>query len=137
MSRITSLDMEYFLFKAVEAINKVYNTGKFSIMHSDQELLAKFKCRQSSMNEWIYESNVQLRDIHNTPCYKLYNEFVAWAKDNNYQSMPSIFTFKEDIVSLYNVDIATADTDASKKTTIFKRRKEPTEEELNFNPFIV
>lgn len=139
MSKITSLDMEYFLFKSVEAINHVYKTGKFSIMHSDQELLAKFKCRQSSMNEWIYEANIQLRDIHNAPCYKLYNEFVAWAKDNNYQSMPSIFTFKEDIVSLYNVDVASSENETigGKKTSIFKRRGNLTEEDMNFNPFMI
>lgn len=134
LSKITSIDMEYFFFKSVQAINEVFKKGKFSIVHSDQDLLTKFKCRQSSMNEWIYEQDIRLKDVHETPCYKLYNEFVAWAIDNKYQSHPSIFTFKEDIVGLYDVDIASADKD-NKKIQSFKRRKEPTEQELEFNPF--
>lgn len=127
--------MEYFFFKSVEAINKVFKTGTFSIVHSDQELLTKFKCRQSSMNEWIYEQDIRLKDVHGTPCYKLYNEFIAWAIDNKYQAHPSIFTFKEDMVGLYEVDISSSDIDG-KKIASFYRRKQPSEKELEFNPFI-
>lgn len=105
MLKITESDMEYFLYKAVEGIKIALEEGHFRISTSEQELLRKFKCRQSPLNEWLYETNVTVGDLHGARCMALYSVFVDWCKNNGYLKQMSMFTFKEDICALYDVDV--------------------------------
>ena len=72
--KLTQIDMEYFLWKAVYWIGVAMKEGHFRISQSEKELLRKFKCRQSSLNEWLYEEHITLGDIYQKiSSGKLYN----------------------------------------------------------------
>lgn len=105
MEKITDLDMEYFLFKAVEGIKLAIEEGKFRITQSEQQLLMTFKRRQNPLNEWIYEADLKLGDVLATKCSTLYKQFIAWCEENGYSKLMTSFTFKEDICALYGTDI--------------------------------
>lgn len=105
MNKVTESDMEYFLFKAVSGIKTAIEEGRFRITQSDQELLEKFKRRQSPLNEWLYENEMELKDIHEKECIPLYNQFKEWCNGSGYQKIMTAFTFKEDLCALYDVEL--------------------------------
>lgn len=105
MLKLTDADMEYFFFKSVEAIQIALSEGKLRYTISEQELLRKFRCRQSPLNEWLYEYEITLGDILNTNCQVQYRIFTNWAQENGYTKLPTTFTFKEDICALYDCQV--------------------------------
>lgn len=133
--KLTSVDMEYFLYKAVYWLGVAFQEGKFRISQSEQELLRKFRCRQSSLNEWLYSENMSLGDIYNKPVSALYTFYVEWATQNGYSKFPSSLSFKEDICALYEVEIGYTGEDRRASSQVFTRRKEPTLEQLRSVPF--
>lgn len=105
MNKVTDSDMEYFLFKAVNGIKTAIDEGRFRITQSEQQLLEKFKRRQSPLNEWLYEHEMSLDQIHHKECIPLYKQFVEWCTENGYNKLMSAFTFKEDICAMYDVEM--------------------------------
>ena len=135
LMKLTPLDMEYFLYKAVYWVGIALQEGQFRISQSEQELLRKFKCRQSSLNEWVFEDNMTLGDIYGKGVLSLYSFYIEWAQKNGYTKLPSVLTFKEDICALYNVEIGFIGEEHRASQQIFTRRKEPTKLELMEVPF--
>lgn len=135
LEKLTRIDMEYFLYMAVHWVGIALQEGHFRISQTEQELLRKFKCRQSSLNEWLSEENIKLRDIYGHNVNTLYAMYSDWAISNNYKHLPSNITFREDICALYNVEIDyEGDIERSDKR-IFSRRIQPSISELDEMPF--
>ena len=131
LMKLTERDMEYFLYKAVYWVGVALQEGQFRVSQSEKELLRKFKCRQSSLNEWVYEETMTLGDFYGKGVLGLYTFYLEWAQKNGYMRLPSVLTFKEDICSLYNLEIGNLDIKTNKASgQIFTRRKEPTQLEL-------
>lgn len=136
IKKLTERDMKYFLYKAVYWIGVALQEGTFRISQSEQDLLRKFKCRQSSLNEWLYEDHVTLADIYKKSVRSLYTLYIDWAQQNGYSKLPSMFTFKEDISALYNVSVGYLPDSAHRAVDqIFTRDVEPTAQELRGVPF--
>lgn len=135
LMKLTARDMEYFLYKAVYWVGIALQEGGFRISQSEQELLRKFKCRQSSLNEWIFEDNMTLKDVYGKGVLGLYTFYVEWAQKNGYSKIPSVLTFKEDICTLYNVEIDFTGEERRASQQIFTRRIAPTLAELEEVPF--
>lgn len=135
MEKITARDMEYFLYQAVYWIGIAMKEGKFRISQSEQDLLRKFRCRQSSLNEWIYQEHITLGDIYKKSVLALYTTYMEWAQRNMYQKLPSQLTFKEDMCVLYEVSVEFVGEEMRASQQIFARTTEPTQEELRSTPF--
>lgn len=135
LEKLTKLDMEYFLYMAVYWVGVALREGHFRISQTEQELLRKFKCRQSSLNEWLSEENIKLKDIYKHNVNTLYALYIDWATTNNYKKLPSKITFREDICALYNVEIDYLDDIERSDKMIFSRRIEPSYSELDEMPF--
>lgn len=105
MNKVTENDMEYFLYKAVQGIKTAIEEGHFRITQSEEQLLKIFKRRQSPLNEWLYENELTLGDLHNTKCMVLYRQFSEWFEANGYSKAMSAFSFKEDITTIYDMEI--------------------------------
>ena len=133
--KLTPLDMEYFLYKAVYWVGIALQEGQFRISQSETELLRKFKCRQSSLNEWIFEDNMTLGDVYGKGVLSLYSFYIEWAQSNGYTKLPSVLTFKEDMCALYNVEIGFTGDEHRASQQIFTRGKMPTKNELMEVPF--
>ena len=93
LMKLTERDMEYFLYKAVYWVGIALQEGQFRISQSEKELLRKFKCRQSSLNEWLYEETMKLKDIYSKSVIFLYSLYIEWAQRNGYTKLPSVLTF--------------------------------------------
>ena len=131
--KVTDEDMQYFLFKAVEGIKIAIEEGHFRINESEQVLLNKFKRRQSALSEWLYENNMETRDIVGQRPMALYSQFKAWCEENGYGKVPATYSFKEDICALYDVEIdMQIDESGKPKKQVFIKRGEYNE---NFKPF--
>lgn len=133
--KLTARDMEYFLYKAVYWVGIALQEGQFRISQSEQELLRKFRCRQSSLNEWLYEDHMALKDIYKKSVLGTYSMYIEWANNNGYSKLPSVLTFKEDICALYNVEINFTGEEHRASQQIFDRRIEPSYQELQEVPF--
>lgn len=133
--KLTPLDMEYFLYQSVYWLGIALREGQFRISQSEADLLRKFKCRQSSLNEWCYEENITLRDVYGKQINYLYSTYIEWAQKNGYQKLPSMLTFKEDICALYKVVPMYLDDNKRATTQIFGRTVEPTLEQMTEVPF--
>lgn len=118
MNKITDLDMEYFLFKAVEGIKLALEEGKFRITISDKQLLNTFKRKQSAVSEWIYDNDIRAGDVLDVKCSTLYAMFSDWAVANGYKNRPTSYTFREDICALYNAEICSSKPEAGKLPTL-------------------
>jgi hypothetical protein len=105
MNKVTDLDMQYFIFKAVEGIKTAIEEGRFRITQSEQQLLEVFKRRQSPLNEWLYENEIMLKDLHEKECMPLYRQFVEWSSGGGYNKIMNAFTFKEDMCALYDMEL--------------------------------
>lgn len=105
MERVTEADMEYFLFKAVDAIKLALDEGHLKITQSEQHLLDLFKRRQSPLHEWLYDMEYTLKDFHNVKCSILYRQYRQWCEDNGYTKLLTMYSFKEDICSLFDLEI--------------------------------
>ena len=132
MNKVTDLDMEYFLFKAVEGIKLAIEEGRFRITQSESQLLQIFKRRQSPLNEWLYEVDMTLGELHNTRCLSLYAQFTEWCSSNGYNKIMSNFTFKEDVCALYDVEIRMQKVDGKAPKQVFYK---PGEFNENYKPF--
>jgi phage/plasmid-associated DNA primase len=135
LMKLTPRDMEYFLYKAVYWLGIALQEGSFRISQSEQELLRKFKCRQSSLNEWVFEEHLTLGDVYGKGVLGLYAFYIEWAQNNGYTKLPSALTFKEDMCALYNVEIDYTGVEKRASQQIFSRRIEPTENQLLEVPF--
>lgn len=105
MNKVTDSDMQYFLFKAVEGIKLALEEGHFRITQSEQELLEIFKRRQSPLNQWLYENELTLGEVHNHICITMYKEFQAWCVENGYKQIMAAYSFKEEMCAVYDVEI--------------------------------
>ena len=104
MNKVTEQDMEYLLFKAVEGIKLAIEEGRFRISNSEEELLNLFRRRQSPINEWLYDNDMTIGDIHMKDCLPLYKQYVEWCNLNGYSKLMTMFSFKESMCALYDVE---------------------------------
>lgn len=132
MDKITDLDMQYFLFKAVEGIKLAIEEGRFRITQSEAHLLELFKRRQSPLHEWLYTNEITVGDLHNHCVLPLYRQYLAWGQDNGYVKLLTTFSFKEDICSLYDLEIDIVRDDNKCARQVFVKRGEF---DKNYKPF--
>lgn len=135
MNRVTETDMEYLLFHAVEGIKLAIEEGRFRINASEQELLNKFKRRQSPLSEWLYENEITTADLVNKKCTVEYNIFKEWCSNNGYNKVVSMYSFKEDICALYDMQIDFSELNSNAvgaRYQIFVKRGQY---DPNFKPF--
>ena len=121
MNKVTDEDMEYFLFKAVEGIKIAIEEGRFRITHSEVKLEELFKRRQSPLNEWLYENEICLADIHEHPCTVLYRQFIEWCDNNGYSKKMTSATFKDDVCKLYDLQLGSKQREGAPPQQIFYR----------------
>lgn len=104
ITKVTDEDMRYFFYKAVTGIKTALEEGKFRIMNSEEQLLKLFKRRQSPINEWLYEGEYTLGDLNCHTCLGLYNIFTEWCSANGYNKPMAMFSFKEEICSIFDME---------------------------------
>ena len=121
MNKVTEQDMEYLLFKAVEGIKMAIEEGRFRISTSEEQLLNLFRRRQSPINEWLYENDMRLEDVHEKACLPLYNQYVEWCSQNGYGKLMTNFSFKESICALYDVELDRRKTERGIQQLFVKR----------------
>ena len=114
MNKVTDLDMQYFLFKAVEGIKSAIEEGRFKITQSELQLLEIFKRRQSPLHEWLYETEMTLGELQGQKCISFYAQFTEWCNQNGYSKIITAMTFKEDICHMYDMEIELVKPEAGK-----------------------
>lgn len=102
---LTDKDMEYFLYKAVKAIGEVIERNGFTINTTSQALLQRFKCRQSAVNEWLFDTGMKMRDVHGKRCQTLYTQHVAWCAMSGYKHVVPLNSFKEEVAAAMGVTV--------------------------------
>lgn len=126
LNKVTTTDMEYFLFKAVEGIKEAIEEGRFKINRSEKNLLTLFRRRQSSINEWLFDNNLTTGDFHMKRTMEFYKEYCEWCVQNGYQLKVSHYSFREEICGLYDLDVdyeepAKSITEVGRKQIFIKR----------------
>lgn len=76
--KITDLDMEYFFYKACEAIHRVLRSGRFTMEESEEKLKQKFKVQQSSINKWCQLEYVTVESLINRGLKTVYQDYKMW-----------------------------------------------------------
>lgn len=136
LMKLTPRDMEYFLYNAVKWVGIAIQEGKFRISVSEGELLRQFKCRQSSLNEWLYEEDLTLAKFYKQSVNVMYALYTDWALANGYTHLPSMLSFKEDINALFGTIAVTENDPLTKgRRQIFTCNYVPIEEDLKRRAF--
>lgn len=77
-NKITELDMEYFFYKAAEAIHRVLRLGRFTLEESEATLKQKFKVQQSSINKWCQLEYITVGQLLNKGLKVIYQDYKLW-----------------------------------------------------------
>lgn len=131
LEKLTEQDMQYFLFKAVQGIKIAIEEGHFRITYSEEHLINMFKRRQSPVNEWLYENEIELGDLVNKECLPLYTQFSDWCQRNGYTKPMTAFSFKEEIRSIFDMEIKFESIGAGSRQLFIKRG----EYDASYRPF--
>lgn len=102
MYKVTEEDCEYLFIKAVDAVSRLLRDKRFIINQSESAILNMFKCRQSPINEWVYESELKAKDVDGASTVTLYNSYTMWCSSNGYSKFLTSFNFKETICNYFN-----------------------------------
>ena len=78
--KITDLDMEYFFYKAAEAIHKVLRRGRFTMEEPEEKLKQKFKVQQSSINKWCQLEFITVEVLLNKGMKAIYQDYRLWCQ---------------------------------------------------------
>lgn len=100
--KITDLDMEYFLYKAAEAINRVLRTGRFTMEESEERLKQKFRAQQSSINKWCQLEFVTVETLLNKGLKQIYQDYKLWCGLCGYAPF-NYGNFTESIIKQYKL----------------------------------
>lgn len=85
-NKITDLDMEYFFYKAAEAIHRVLRSGRFTLEDTEENLKQKFKVQQSSINKWCQLEFITVDRILNKGMKTIYADYKNWCFTCGYNS---------------------------------------------------
>jgi len=132
LERITSLDMEYFLYKSVQAISHALQQGEFAIHQTSDEILRKFKRRQSSVYEYVHRNKYTLRYWYKSSCAPQFSLFTEWSQSNGFKPMTST-TFREEICALYDLQVQRIG-EGTAAQEVFIRNVTPTDDMLEEMP---
>lgn len=70
--------MEYFFYKATEAIHRVLRLGRFTLEESEATLKQKFKVQQSSINKWCQLEYLTVEQLLNKGLKVIYQDYKLW-----------------------------------------------------------
>ena len=132
MNKVTDMDMEYLLFKAVQGIKTAIEEGHFRLTTSENDMIRLFKRRQSSISEWIYDVDLTLGEVSGKQCMSLFKQYQMWCDDNGYGKKLSMFSFKESICAMYDCECDMNIVDGKMHGQIFIKRGQF---DANYRPF--
>lgn len=97
LDKITDNDMEYFFYKAVEAIHLVLQRGSFTINTSEEKLKLRFQVNQSNLKKWLQANQFSIKDLTGKRINALFVEYKNFCADSNY-STSTKQTFIDDLL---------------------------------------
>ena len=83
LEKVTDNDMEYFFYKAVEAIHLALQRGGFIINESEQALKLKFQIGQSNLKKWLQSFQICISDLAHKSTSELFQEYKSFCIENN------------------------------------------------------
>lgn len=83
LEKVTDNDMEYFFYKAVEAIHLALQRGGFIINDSEQSLKLKFQIGQSNLKKWLQSYQIAISDLAHKTTTALFQEYKSFCIENN------------------------------------------------------
>ena len=98
LERVTDSDMEYFFYKAVNAIHMVLQRGQFTINDSEETLKRKFQIGQSNLKKWLQAYQYSIDDFINRSTTELFQDYKTWCLDNNCAASTKA-TFVDDLLT--------------------------------------
>lgn len=98
LEKVTDNDMEYFFYKAVNAIHNVLVRGSFSISTSEEALKRKFQLGQSNVKKWLQMNGIRICDLVHKNVKNLYTDFKMFCIECGY-AVSSFQTFQDDILT--------------------------------------
>lgn len=117
MSKITSLDIEYFFVKAVEGLQRVMKLGRFSIHESEAELKRRFQLGQSNLKKWLFERQININYLHGKRVADMFVEYKSFCIERNY-GITTLQGFKEEIADETDMMVT---FDVGQRDEIFER----------------
>lgn len=83
LEKVTDSDMEYFFYKAVEAIHLALQRGGFTISESEQSLKLKFQIGQSNLKKWLQANQFDISDLVNKTTSELFLQYKTFCLETN------------------------------------------------------
>ncbi len=82
LEKVTDNDMEYFFYKAVEAIHLCLQRGSFTINTSEASLKQKFQLGQSNLKKWLQATQITIKDLLSKTVTSQYLDFKNFCIDS-------------------------------------------------------
>jgi len=101
-NKITDLDMEYFFYKAAEAIHRVLRKGRFTMEESEEKLKQRFKVQQSSINKWCQLEFITVETLLNHGLKDTYQNYKLWCQMCGYGPF-NYGNFSDSIIKQYKL----------------------------------
>jgi len=85
LEKVTDTDMEYFFYKAVNAIHLCLQRGHFTINESEENLKLKFQIGQSNLKKWLQAYQYSIKDLVNKNITQLFQDYKTFCLESNCQ----------------------------------------------------
>lgn len=86
LEKVTDSDMEYFFYKAAQAIHMALQRGSFTINTSEEKLKLKFQIGQSNLKKWLQSYQYNIKDLVNKTTTELFQDYKTFCLENNCNS---------------------------------------------------
>lgn len=92
-------NLEYILYKSVQAINKVLLNKNFTVPKQIKDATEEYVRENNPVANFLYEM-YEDGDVSNVPCNELYMSFDLWRKENRFKSEMSLTRFGKEMKKL-------------------------------------
>lgn len=92
-------NLEYVLYKSVQAISKVLQNKEFTVPKQIMEATDEYVRENNPVATFLYEL-YEGEDISKIPCSELYTAFEVWKKENGFKGEMSITRFGKEMKKL-------------------------------------
>ena len=131
LEKVTDSDMEYFFYKAVEAIHLALERGHFLINTSEESLKLRFQVGQSNIKKWLQAYQFSIKDLVNKRLRDLFQEYKVFCIENNSNAGGS-WTFKDDLLT--ETDLLASFDPGEKEYYLERYSNDPRPEDYIFIP---
>jgi len=103
LEKLTDMDMEFLLWRSIEAVTKAMSRGSLTECESSVKLLEEYKLNQSSILCFLDENNYNKESMNGKSCKVIYDSYKTYCIDSGFKPLKQA-NFDSEICKEYKLN---------------------------------